>query len=331
MANLRPLDEVASELRACGYALSADKLQRLRDFGIKSKRVGRCYYMSDETVQRLSYFLEVEKTLGLSRNHNLLALELAYRGYPAIPWKRVHKGGQTTVLHLFNMINRAFQRMTGKRKSVPTEQRIIKLSRQVARQLIPDTRLDEQLSTGLSRELLERVLEIILRAVYLDQDARLRDVEKLLIDNGLTDEHAKNIAAQLVPLFNKLRPTLRITNNEFFLAIREPASANAAKATVRAMRQLRDFLRLVKSAFAIPNDLTVEDYPTFVTQKSRHTGLTVSVHALWYAIARWILNNDEGTSNLQRLLSGELDMTTVLTDLSLIISAIPKAIGMQYE
>jgi hypothetical protein len=55
MPSARPLEDVITELQASGHAVSADKLQRLRVFGIASKRVGRRYYFSAQTIQRLSY------------------------------------------------------------------------------------------------------------------------------------------------------------------------------------------------------------------------------------------------------------------------------------
>lgn len=349
MPKLRPLEDVTSELRASGYAVSADKLQRLRDFGVRSKRVGRRYYMSDETIQRLSYLLYVEKTFGLARNHNALALELAYRSYPVIPWKRAHTGAQNEVRHFINTIDRAFQRITGKRKSLPTEKHVIKLSRQIARLFIPNTRLDEkqrsgpdrelikrnltvkELSSGLSRELLERVLEIVLRAAYLDQDARQCDIEGILTDNGLTDEAALNIATQLAPLFNKLRSTLRMKDNEFFRAILKPTSITTIKATVSAMRSLRTFAKILNRSLTISSDPTVEDYPSFVNPETPNGRLTATGHAFFYASTRWVINHEDGSVNLARLATGELQMTELLKNLSFLTWAIPQAIGEQYE
>lgn len=331
MGASRPLEDVVHELRASGHALSPDKLQRLRVFGIGSKREGRRYYLNAETIQRLSYLLNVEATFSLARNHNALALELAYRGYPVLPWKRVHTGAQNEVRHFFNMIDRMFQRITGRKKSALTDQRIVKLSRQVARHLIPDARLDEKLSSGLGRELLERALEIILCAAYLDQDVRQGDVESILIDTKLTHEDARKVAALFGPLFNKLRPTLRMKDNAFLRAIRGPTTVTMVKATIDAMRQLRRLAQMMNTALTISSDPTVEDYPNFSKPQSGSPRITVTGHAFYYACARWVLNSDEGVANLGRLATGERQITDVLANLSFISSAIPKTIGMQYE
>jgi hypothetical protein len=275
--------------------------------------------------------LNIEATYSLARNHNALALELSYRGYPVVPWERVHAGAQTGACHFFNMIEREFQRMTGSRKSVPTDQRIVKLSRRLARQMIPDTRLDEVLSSGLSRELLERVLEIILRAAYLDQDARQRDVESILIDSNLTRQDARKVAVLLVPLFNQLRPTLRINDNAFLSVIRRPSSIRAIKATISAMRQLRTLGTMMNSALSIESDSYVEDYPKIANSAFSNTKLTVIGHCFFYACTRWVLNSREGAVNLKRLAVGKLPMTDLLANLDSLTTDIPKAIGMQYE
>ena len=327
---LTPLDKALADLRSSGHALSPDKLQRLRPFGITSKRVGRTYYFSDQTMRRLSYLLEVEAAFGLTRKHNALALELAYRRYPIIPWRRAHVGARNAVRQFFNMIDRSFQRMTGNKKSAPTERHVVHLSRQMARQLIPDECLDQKLSSGLSRELLEKVLEIILRAAYLDQDAQESEVERLLANTGLKDDDARKNTVLLVPLFNKLRPTLRMDNNAFRNAIEEKTNVSVIRATIDAMRKLQGLAQQTGIALTGSSPPTVEDYPIFSQPEQNYARVAVVSHAFSYACTRWVLNSAEGATNLSRL-NGDLSINEILTDASFIKSAVPKTIGMQYD
>jgi len=329
----RPLAEVLRDLRASGYAISADKLQRLRPFGLRTKRVGRHYYVSAATVRDLRYVLDVEAAFGLARNHDALALELAYRGYLRIPWKRVHTAAQKEVRYQLNRIDRAFHRLSKSKKAAFSETRVIALSKQLARHLIPDRKLDEDISNGLNRELLEKVFEMLLLASYFDRPFAARDIRKLLQATGLPEPAALTLAQQIASLLNSERSLFRIDKNSAFRkAVSRAAKASKIRATVDMMRKLRALLDEVGGLNRNPVLAGVTDYPNFEHSEEGRPKVEVALHAVYYACVFALLNHPEAQATIKRYLAGEaLDMSTPLAQLGAAIDMIPKIVRMQYE
>jgi hypothetical protein len=91
------VEQALSTLRAEGYTISEDSLQRFGEFGVESICDASRYYLTRKAVDDLRYIRQIERKYRLERDRDGLALELAYRGYHSVPWERVHNSARKRV------------------------------------------------------------------------------------------------------------------------------------------------------------------------------------------------------------------------------------------
>lgn len=293
-----PLSNALRHLRVAGYNVGTDKMQRLRGFGIESSRVGRGYVLSSSTYECLTFLLAVEKSLRLERNHDALALELAFRGYPVIPWDRVHAAAQKHVERLLALVNRELHRFNDRYGSGFHSRRIPHLAKQLARHYIPPQAVRGFPARLGLRETLERAFALILRVVYCGEGFTSIEVQKVLDDFGFETQAAQQLAAMVAPLLHEIQPFLLLNGqNSFLSAIREPADESDVRATVAFMNNLASLIEGIDSALGTQwaSTLLSSRYPEVPSPAPAFPKTVVFAHALFYSTA-FLLRADPQTS-----------------------------------
>lgn len=323
------------KLRADGYAVSADRLQRFRAFGIRSKRIGRRYYLSARTIRDLRFVLDVESHYKLARDRDGLALELAYRNYPVVPWRRVHAAARKRAPRLLSEFNRALHREAKVRGKGFSDAAIRRLSLRLARRYIPDKKLEEDISNGLARELLEFVLEMLLQAAYHRRRFEEAQIRRMFMTVGAPENDARDQAAVAAAFFNEgLFPLIQMNEgNAISQAVSRPAAAARVKAAVQVMREAQWLLPQVQAAIhsraAFP---TPEGYPEFHRGSRSFARVDFAVHCILYAVMFDLTKNAAASTNIARYRDGlapEIDQA--LRSISNVIDLTPKVIRKPYE
>ena len=188
-SGLVPVSVALRDLRAEGHEVTPDKLQRLRAFGIATAQLRNRWYFTPEALRDLRYVLEVEQAFGLARNHDGLALELAYLGYHTVPWDRVHASAQKRVATFQAYLDRTMHRANNWYAPGFHERRIPNLARQLARHAIPESAVEQAQRMAVLRSALERLLRALLEAAYLDKPFRERDIAGFFLDLEIGRAH----------------------------------------------------------------------------------------------------------------------------------------------
>jgi hypothetical protein len=330
----RPVPVVLKELRSAGYTASADKVQRLRSFGIRSTRIGRDYYYEPATIGDLRYVLDVESAYGLARDHDGLALELAYRGFPHIPWKRVHRAARKRPGRIMKRIDRELHRVAKVRGKGFSEDAIAKLAIRMARHWIPDRKLDEDLSSGLARELLEATAKMLLRGAYHGRPFQEIEIRKIVMSLGVPETMARPWAAEVAGLLNqRVLPMIRVNNtNSFHKMANRNASVLEVKAAIEMMRSLQFMIKRLQAEMHLRPNFDIEEYPHIHRRKDPLAFIDFAIHCVYYTVALDFIRDKQVRENLARYRAGEApEIEQTLTNMRTTIELIPKAIKKQYE
>lgn len=259
--------QALSALRAEGYAISEDTLQRFGEFGVTSICDGSRYYLTRNAVDDLRYLRQIERKYKLERDHDGLALELAYRGYHTVPWDRVHASARKRTEIVLNTINRGLYRANDWPANGFPLRRIPHLAAQLTSWFIPKIKGPQSPRQLAEKEIARRVISMILRVAYSEQTFTATDLRKLLMDTGLPERLALDISSDdNMKALNTLCPFLRMAfDNAFRLGLATHIPEAEVQATVQMMRAAKDtVLALVrKTGFPLKDDLfAVRDYPT---------------------------------------------------------------------
>jgi hypothetical protein len=331
-AELIPLRDAVNELRLAGFPVSPDRLQRFRSLGIQSKRLGRRYFIDAATLRDLTYILKVEKFYGLRRDHDALALELAYRGYPHVSWRRVYAAARKRPARLMKKLDRDLRRF-GRLRGAATGEAMRKLAFRIARHYIPDHKLDEDLSYGFARELLESVIEALLNAAYLGQpfgEARFR---RMFMGMGVCEADAVALSSQIAQFLNEhLFPMIQMNSaNAIRQAMERPASASRVRDTITMMRKLQSLLPRIRRSIGGPGPDSVQDYPLFDRVHDPLAHIECGVHCVYFAVMFGLVRNKTAQSTMARYLAGKApEIDQAIDSMKVPIEMIPAVIRKQY-
>jgi hypothetical protein len=204
----KPLRTALSDLRAEGYDISDDRFARFKPFGIASERRPRiaARFLTAQTLERLRFILEVERRFGLRRDHDGLALVLAFAGYPVIPWERLRDSADKRIRVLRTRMNVELHRLIGVSGTEFEDRELTRGGRTIANRYMPKASLTSG-NRRRANELLAKAFAIVLRGMYRKSPFQESDIRTLLYGLGLPDEAVKAfpldfLAEQITTLLN---------------------------------------------------------------------------------------------------------------------------------
>jgi hypothetical protein len=328
------VEQALSTLRAEGYTISEDILQRFGEFGVESICDASRYYLTRKAVDDLRYIRQIERKYRLERDRDGLALELAYRGYHTVPWERVHNSARKRVEIVLNTLHRALYRANDWASGGFPLRRIPHLAAQLTSWFIPKTKEPQSPRQLAEWEMLRKVISMILRVAYSGQVFAAHDLRKLLMDTGLPEEIAlKTSSEENMSALNTLCPFLRMPfDNVFRSVLATDAAAAEVQGTVQMMRAARQTMpALAKRAFPLPKDevFLVEDYPT-IEPEGRTTDFMF--HNLYYAMVLLISRKPEAVEKLTGAIAGNDDsLEKLFESVSTLKTLVTRLIELTYE
>jgi hypothetical protein len=279
--------EAMAVLKGNGVQISPDKLQRWRCFGIESVRVGRANYLDPPVYRNLQYILEIERRFGFSRDHDGLALELAYRRYPTVPWDRVHDGACKELRIMFNKFSRELYRIDNSSGFVAP--RANHLARMIARRYIPDRKIKEGPSRKVARDILVRVAELWLRVTYNNESIKDYQIRPILYIMGGHDPLVIPLAASIAVLLNIVVPILRVNHrNSLHEVLESDFDIARIQATVSAMRSIFALNQQLWIAGVAAFESHTVDYPSIEDVELGSDRTDISLRSMIYAGAAYL-------------------------------------------
>jgi hypothetical protein len=301
-----PLREAIASLRNQGFEIGPDKLHRWRYFGIASFRSGRSNSMNAAVYRNLEYVLQIEGRFGFARNHHALALELAYRRYPTIPWDRVHDGARKELRTFFNGVSRELHRIDDSSGDGFLSPRFKQLASKIARRFIPNRKIKEDPSRKLPRDVIAQVANLWLRVAYNNEIIEDYKIRPILYTMGAKDPAALDAATDIAKLLSQVVPILRLGSVTTFDKVLEPRfSVEQIRTTVETMHTLYGFNAHMREAGVSLFESQTVAYPAIEGDTSSHR-IDVALRGMMYAGAAYFEETPLVKNAIDLLKSGQL-------------------------
>jgi hypothetical protein len=332
MSSDRRISEVIAQLEADDYDIGPDRFQRLRiAFELESPRRG---YLTARGAHDLRFILDVERALALERDHDGLALALAYLGYHTIPWDRVHSSAQKRADWLLRFLDRELHRASNSGTIGFPARRIPKLSRQVAKHYISTRAIHANPKLGPLRGVVERIATILLKVAYHDEPVREVDIISVLLDFGSQEVQLGDLPGQITAALNSARPHLLMNGRNILLVgLAGAASVEKVQATVMQMRQMLPALFQLAKSFGIEGQFPLEfgTYPEADLGALAEAKIATGLLNLLYASSYWLLAYSEAVERVQRFAAGNApELTETFANITGARDAIKRYISTRY-
>jgi hypothetical protein len=321
------LSEALEQLRADGFRIGADKLQRLSVFGIHSTRRGRRHYLDARSFADLRYVLEIERRGLFARDHDGLCLELGYRAYRTVPWDRVHRGARDRASTVFARIDRELHRANNWPGSGFPPRRIPHLAHQLARHFVPDRKIAADPAYKLARDITEHCACMLLRVAYNNESFTERDLIRLLLMLRAEEKPATEFAPKAMIFLHAIEPWIREKRSQFSIAVGGHATESDIQAAIDVLRFFsRLFSRLADGGVQVPFH-AVPDYPKLETEPM--SAVDIGLRSLSYAAAFDVSRSESGPENIARYANGDTEaIDKAIDDFITLFALIPKVIGV---
>jgi hypothetical protein len=298
------MGQAISRLRSDGFPVSAYKLQRWRCFGIATFRRGRGYFFEPNVLRNLRYILDIERLFGFEHDHNGLALELAYRRYPTIPWERVHESARKKLKTMFNGLNRELHKIDGSDGSTFALRRIPHAARSLVRRYITNKQVRERPSLADGRDALEKIVALWLRVSYNNESITEAKLLPILYGMRVRDPNAVPLATILAKTANQVIPLLQVVHRGPLSDLLDREfDTDDIRYTVASMRVIYSLAAPMWEAGVSAFQSYAIDYPA-IENAAADPRTDVTLRGLMYAGAVFITGSPMGKAMIDHQLAG---------------------------
>ncbi|HEY1681778.1 MAG TPA: hypothetical protein VGF98_09100 [Candidatus Tumulicola sp.] len=305
MASDVRVSEAITRLRSDGFQISGDKVQRWRCFGITSFRKSRANYFKPTVYRNLQYVLQIERQFGFERDHDGLALELAYRQFPVVPLDRVHDGARKELATMFSGLNRELHKIDDSGGLTFAPRRIPHAARNLVRRYLPNRKIRENPALANGRNILEKIVHLWLRVAYENEVINEAELLPILYAMGARDPAAVQVAITLAKIAVPVVPLLRPVNQGPLSALLDrPFEVDEVRYTIATMRIIYGMNAHMSAAGVSVFQSFTLDYPKIESEDTDPIRADVALRSLMYAGAVFLASIPMGKAMIDHVAAG---------------------------
>lgn len=334
------LGEVLEDLTRAGYLIGPDRFARLKPFGILSdgSRGSLPRTITTEHAQRLRFLLDVERRFGFERDRDGLAFELAFAGYPVVPWDRVQAATYKRPKATLTRLNVMIHKVAGEGGTYLEAREVDRAAKNLAHRYISKKAVREAAHLAVAHQALTAVFKIALDVMYLGQEFSVADIRRLLVMTEFPINEADGLASTLADSLNSANVPQLLqldVKNSLLAAMHttetDPEVWQTAFDRAHALAPLyQALMRLISSDFDAGHNMRFPEIETIPTGTESDMEFLHAIHTGMVGLMFMSRANPKMLEGIQAFKEGSPLFSQVITNVTTLKEQIPMVLRLRH-